>query len=59
MVLSDMLFNTTEDIMPPMTVFNKVLVHCKHFNIFMKVYSMTLMLPGIYVHFVHLTPLPK
>ena len=78
MVLSDMLFNTTEDIMPPMTVFNKivlsyvcatklytiadiippmtvfnkVLVHCKHFNIFMKVYSMTLMLPGIYILYI-------
>ena len=78
MVLSDMLFNTAEDIMPPMTVFNKivlgyvcatklftivdiippmtvfnkVLVHCKHFNIFMKVYSMTLMLPGIYILYI-------
>ena len=26
MVLSDMLFNTTEDIMPPMTVFNKIVL---------------------------------
>ena len=81
MVLSDMLFNTTEDIMPPMTVFNKivlsyvcatklytiadiippmtvfnkVLVNCKHFNIFIKVYSMTLIVTRD-LHFVPPSP---